>query len=77
MNARMTLHGWVIPDEMLRFATAVNDTDALPTTGDLLLLMEKPWKWEREYEAWKRLGEPTSHEDAGWDDFVVACAENA
>lgn len=69
----LPLHSYNLPDDILRFAHALHDADGFANdVGNVLYFFEKPWKYETEYEDWKRLGCPTSPEDAGLDEFVQA-----
>ena len=39
-------------------------------TGDeWWYMLDKPWKWHREYTEWIEAGEPVTEDDPGWDEF--------
>jgi hypothetical protein len=46
-----------LSDDMLGFITAMCNAEML-TRDDLLLLLEKPWKWDAEFVVWRANGCP-------------------
>jgi hypothetical protein len=69
----LPLHAYNLPDDLLRFAHALQEADGF--AGDIsnvLYFFEKPWKWESEYESWRAAGSPSDHTDGAWDAFVEA-----
>lgn len=56
-------------DERLRFADVLIELDFLETPRDAVYYMEKPWKYDGEYETWVGCGEPW-HDEQGWNFFV-------
>ncbi len=55
----------VVRDDGLRFLRALL---AVQPDLDWIYLLEKPWKWQREYELWQEHGRPT---DPAADTFNV------
>lgn len=43
--------------EVLAFLRARNEAESL-TFENVIYFLEKPWKWDDEYEAWIRAGRP-------------------
>lgn len=49
--------------ELVTFCRVLSEADAFRDQAALLYFLEKPWKWETEYEAWVRLGRPAEVRD--------------
>lgn len=56
-----------VSDRAVAFARVLVELDSM-TTDELVYFMDRPEKWDREYEAWLRLGRPSSDEPA-WRSF--------
>lgn len=41
---------------LVTFASVLNEADQFASVEDVIYFFEKPWKWETEYQEWKRLG---------------------
>ena len=53
------------------FGTALIDASVLEDTEAFKSYLNKPFKFNAEYEAWEEAGYPTT-EDDNWDEFVEA-----
>lgn len=65
-----------IVDRVFGFAVILREADAMPPDEDEYF--ERPWKWDREYQAWVRAGRPQPPEgtaDLSWERFLRALTE--
>ena len=75
MSARETLAQMAARGDLLRFASALQETNQFHSDiNEALLFFEKPWCWSDEYETWEQHGKPTDDSDPGWAKFVEEIA---
>lgn len=54
---------------VIGFAGILVRADWLDSADDVIYYLEKPWKWNNEYELWDGCGRPDL-DDEGWDFFL-------
>jgi hypothetical protein len=60
----------LVGDDALAFLRSL----VLATAGNednLLDILDKPWKWQREWELWLRHGKPRNPRDARFDAWIA------
>lgn len=65
-----------IVDRVFTFAVILREADLMPPDEDEYF--ERPWKWDREYQAWVRAGRPQPPEgttDLSWERFVRSATQ--
>jgi hypothetical protein len=59
-----------VADPALGFARAMHNLHG--SDFELLYFLEKPWKWQDEYERWCSAGMPSSSDAETWEAWAVA-----
>lgn len=60
---------YAIYEELNTFAQALYDADIL--FGEAVLAyFAKPYKYQKEYELWVKMGKPLGDEDKHWEKFI-------
>jgi hypothetical protein len=57
------------------FGVVLVSAGVLHDVGGVLDYFEKPWKWNREYNLWHQVGEPTEDNPDSWDAFCLKAAQ--
>lgn len=58
-----------VSDDILGFLDAMTNGDYMDAR-DVLLFLEKPWKWADEYVLWLNNGKPLDHDEDAYQAWV-------
>lgn len=48
--------------DIIQFGQYLHSIDSISTVGELFEYLEKPWKWETEFQAWRQAGRDAMEE---------------